>query len=118
MEQHTIMPITLDQVGNWTKLTKLADIFFTKEKVMKLTETEKSSKLNTNSTFITIVICIMIMCMTGIISVSLNYINDRNNMAKNIEAAINKGVDPLSVKCAYETNPTATCISYALNVKK
>lgn len=85
---------------------------------MKLTETEKSSKLNTNSTFITIVICIMIMCMTGIISVSLNYINDRNNMARNIEAAISKGVDPLSVKCAYETNPTATCISYALNVKK
>jgi hypothetical protein len=56
--------------------------------------------------------------MTGIISVSLNYINDRNNMAKNVEAAINKGVDPLAVKCAYETNPTATCISYALNVKK
>jgi ABC-type phosphate/phosphonate transport system permease subunit len=112
------MPITLDQVGNWTKLTKLADIFFTKEKVTKLTATESSTKLNNNSTFITIVICIMIMCMTGIISVSLNYINDRNNMAKNIEAAINKGVDPLSVKCAYETNPTATCISYALNVKK
>lgn len=83
-----------------------------------MTETVSSTKMNTNSTFITIVICIMIMCMTGIISVSLNYINDRNNMARNIEAAINKGVDPLSVKCAYETNPTATCISYALNVKK
>jgi len=39
-------------------------------------------------------------------------------MAKNIEAAIAKGIDPLAVKCAYETNPTATCISYALNVKK
>jgi hypothetical protein len=109
----------LDRVGNWTKLTKLADIFFTKEKVTKLTATESSTKMKDySSSFITVVICVMIMCMTGIISVSLNYINDRNNMAKNIEAAIAKGVDPLSVKCAYETNPTATCISYALNVKK
>mgnify|MGYP003336112237 FL=1 len=89
---------------------------------MKLTETVNSTNTNNysnySSTFITVVVCIMIMCMTGIISVSLNYINDRNNMAKNIESAISKGVDPLSVKCAYETNPTATCISYALNVKR
>jgi hypothetical protein len=60
----------------------------------------------------------MILALSGILSVSVNYINDRNNMAKNIEAAIAKGIDPLAVKCAYETNPTATCISYALNVKK
>ena len=45
-------------------------------------------------------------------------INDRNNMAKNIEAAIAKGVDPLSVKCAYETNSNPICITYAATVKK
>jgi len=60
----------------------------------------------------------MILALAGIVAVSLNYINDRGNMAKNIESAISRGVDPLSVKCAYETHPTATCISYALNVKK
>jgi hypothetical protein len=56
----------------------------------------------------------MILALAGIVSTSLNYINDRANMAKNIESAIAKGVDPLSVKCAYETNPTSTCIAYAL----
>jgi hypothetical protein len=45
-------------------------------------------------------------------------INDRNNMAKNIEAAIAKGVDPLSVKCAYETNSNPICITYAATTKK
>jgi hypothetical protein len=35
-------------------------------------------------------------------------------MAKNIEAAIAKGVDPLSVKCAYETHTNPTCITYAM----
>jgi hypothetical protein len=81
---------------------------------MKLTETKSSS--NTIAT--TAIVCIMILALSGVISLSLNYINDRANMAKNIEAAIAKGVDPLSVKCAYETQPTATCISYALNTKR
>lgn len=79
-----------------------------------MTETKTSS----NSIYTTSIVCIMILALSGIVSVSMNYINDRNNMAKNIEAAIAKGIDPLAVKCAYETNPTATCISYALNVKK
>lgn len=79
-----------------------------------MTETKTSS----NSIYTTSIVCVMILALSGIISVSMNYINDRNNMAKNIEAAIAKGIDPLAVKCAYETNPTATCISYALNVKK
>jgi hypothetical protein len=44
--------------------------------------------------------------------------NDRNNMSKNIEAAITKGVDPLSVKCAYEVQPNAICITYAATAAK
>ena len=79
-----------------------------------MTETKSSS----NSVYTTTIVCIMILALAGIVSVSLNYINDRNNMAKNIESAIAKGIDPLSVKCAYEINPTATCVAYSLNVKK
>jgi hypothetical protein len=51
---------------------------------------------------------------TAIIGAIIYNINDRNNMAKNIEAAIAKGVDPLSVKCAYETSTNPTCITYAM----
>jgi hypothetical protein len=67
-----------------------------------------------SSSFITVMVCLMIVAMTAIVSFYLNQLNDRNNMAKNIESAIAKGVDPLSVKCAYETNPTATCITYSM----
>jgi hypothetical protein len=49
-----------------------------------------------------------------IVSVTTYCINDRNLMSKNIEQAITKGIDPLSVKCAYETQPGAICITYAL----
>ena len=66
----------------------------------------------TVSAALTIVICAIV------ISISTYNINDRNNMAKNIESAITKGVDPVSVKCAYETGYNAVCITYAASQKK
>ena len=42
----------------------------------------------------------------------------RGISVKNIEAAIAKGVDPVSVKCAYETSSNPICITYAATSKK
>ena len=89
----------------------MAGIFSTKAKVIKLTETKES---NMNKDLITICVSIIIVVCTAIIGAIIYNINDRNNMAKNIEAAIAKGVDPLSVKCAYETSTNPTCITYAM----
>jgi hypothetical protein len=57
------------------------------------------------------------MVCTATVGYIVYNINDRNNMARNIEAAITKGVDPLSVKCAYETNVNSVCIAYSLGKK-
>jgi len=89
----------------------LAGIFSTKAKVIKLTETKES---NMNKDLITICVSVSIVVCTAIIGAVIFNINDRNNMAKNIEAAIVKGVDPLSVKCAYETSTNPICITYAM----
>ena len=89
----------------------MAGIFSTKAKVIKLTETKES---NMNKDLITICVSVIIVVCTAIIGAIIYNINDRNNMAKNIEAAIAKGVDPLSVKCAYETSTNPTCITYAM----
>jgi len=89
----------------------LAGIFSTKAKVIKLTETKES---NMNKDLITICVSVSIVVCTAIIGTIIYNINDRNNMAKNIEAAIAKGVDPLSVKCAYETSTNPICITYAM----
>ena len=67
---------------------------------------------------ITVVVCITIAVCSLIVGGILYNINDRNNMAKNIDAAIQKGVDPISVKCAYENSPTSTCIAYSMSLKK
>jgi uncharacterized membrane protein len=76
------------------------------------------SETRKNTELITVIVCVTIAVCSVIIGGFLYNINDRNNMSKNIDAAIQKGVDPLSVKCSYETTPTSTCIAYAMAVKK
>jgi hypothetical protein len=71
-----------------------------------------------NKDILTIAVSAVIVLCTTIIGIIVYNTNDRNNMAKNIEAAIAKGVDPLSVKCAYETGSNTICITYAATVKK
>jgi hypothetical protein len=71
-----------------------------------------------NKDILTLAISVVIVLCTAIIGIIVYNVNDRNNMAKNIEAAIAKGVDPLSVKCAYETNSNPICITYAATIKK
>lgn len=76
------------------------------------------SEVKNQNAMITLLICITIAACSVIVGAFLYNINDRNNMAKNIDAAIQKGVDPISVKCSYEMTPTSTCIAYAMAVKK
>lgn len=70
-----------------------------------------------NKDTLTIVVSITIMTCAAMIAGLMYNVNDRNNMAKNIDAAIAKGVDPLSVKCAYETGTNPICITFAATRK-
>ena len=111
------MLIMLNQVGqNLKRKLKLAGIFSTKAKKTQSTEVKESFDMNKD--LITISVSAVIVLCTAIIGLVVYNINDRNNMAKNIEAAISRGVDPLSVKCAYETNSNPICITYAATTKK
>ena len=65
----------------------------------------------------TVIVCITLAVCSCIAAFTIYNINDRNNMARNIESAIQKGIDPISVKCAYETNTNAVCIAYSMGKK-
>ena len=71
-----------------------------------------------NKDLLTICVSVIVVIITAIIGGIVYNVNDRNNMAKNIESAINRGVDPLSVKCAYETGSNPICITYAATIRK
>jgi hypothetical protein len=67
--------------------------------------------------FITIILCITCAVCSCIAAFTIYNTNDRNNMSKNIESAIQKGIDPISVKCAYETTTNTVCIAYSMGKK-
>jgi len=93
----------------------LEDTSFTEVEKTKLIETKES--YNMTKEFTTLMVCITLVECSCIAGVTIYNINDRNNMAKNIESAIQKGIDPISVKCAYETNANAVCIAYSMGKK-
>ena len=116
MEQPTITPPMSNPVGpSWRKLSRLVTTFFTAQKEIQSTETRSSFNMEKN--LLTIAVCATILLGSAIIGGFMYSINDRNNMARNIEAAIQKGVDPISVKCAYETDAKPVCMAYALGRK-
>ena len=93
---------------NLRKKFKLEDTSFTNQ-----TETELKKESTMNKNLLTICVCLTILGCSGIIGAYLYHTNDRNNMARNIEFALSKGVDPVAVKCAYEVHNDATCVTYA-----
>lgn len=70
-----------------------------------------------NTPLIMFVSCVTLVIVSVITSIALNNYLTNSNMAKNIDNAIAKGIDPLAVKCAYDKYTSPTCITYALRGK-
>ena len=45
------------------------------------------------------------------------YTNDRKLMAANVDSAIAKGIDPLSVRCSYASSTDIICITFASSMQ-
>lgn len=56
-------------------------------------------------------ICLMVMTLIGCVAY-YNY-NQTQAIRSNIEAALAKGIDPLSVRCAYSNSQDTVCVAYA-----
>lgn len=67
-----------------------------------------------DNTFLHFVIAAVIVVISVVVGGTIYNINDRTLMSKNIEQAIAKGIDPLSVKCAYQTSVDPMCISFSM----
>lgn len=61
----------------------------------------------------------IIICFCAIIG-SLTYYNvvKQQKFAENIKIAMDKGIDPMAVRCSYEKNLDVICITYAASGKK
>ena len=71
------------------------------------------SNANTDSVIKSGIVAVGLTMIAMIIGVSIYNVNDRSLMAKNIDSAIAKGLDPISVRCSYVTNTDTICVAYA-----
>lgn len=62
-------------------------------------------------------VCGSIIVLSAIISIAIYWISDRKLMAQNIETAIAKGIDPLSVRCSYADSKDLICVAFAASAQ-
>ena len=60
-----------------------------------------------------IVVAVTIVLLSIVAAVGFYELNDRKLMAANIENAISKGIDPLTVRCSYARDYDTICIAHA-----
>jgi len=58
-------------------------------------------------------ICMTLIILSGIICMGYFHINDRKLMSQNIDSAISKGIDPISVRCSYAASTDTICVAFA-----
>ena len=61
----------------------------------------------------TIFLSVTLVAVSAIVGLTYYNVNDRILMSKNIDAAIAKGVDPLSVSCSFVIQSDTICVAYA-----
>jgi len=60
-----------------------------------------------------IIFSITLVLISAIIAFCIYSLNERKLMASNIESAINRGIDPLSVRCSYARGDDIICVTHA-----
>jgi hypothetical protein len=65
-----------------------------------------------------VMIAITSVVLAAILGLSIYHINDRNLMAKNIDNAISKGINPMSVRCSYVRGDDPICIAFAAKAEE
>ena len=65
----------------------------------------------------TFIICLTLILLASIGGLGYYFVTDRTLMAGNIDAAIVKGIDPLSVRCSYAKSDDLICVAFAASAQ-
>ena len=68
---------------------------------------------NNNTKSYAIIFSATIIILGAITALCIYGLNERRLMASNIEGAISKGIDPLSVRCSYARGDDIICVTHA-----
>jgi steroid 5-alpha reductase family enzyme len=67
---------------------------------------------------IALIIAVTVVIVSVVTGITWYNVNDRNHMANNIETAIGRGMDAMSVRCAYASSMDTICVAYAASNKR
>lgn len=67
--------------------------------------------------FTTLIVCVVIVALAAIVGIVWFNIHERSLMAENMNAAIAKGIDPLSVRCSYVQSHDLICVAFAASAQ-
>lgn len=60
---------------------------------------------------------ILIVIMSIIISITIHHIHENSLKAQNMTTAIEKGIDPLAVRCSYAHSQDIICVAFAASAQ-
>ena len=66
----------------------------------------------------TYIVAVTVVIISAIIGITVYNVNDRILMAKNIDSAIAKGMDPLGVRCSYSSTTDTICMIHSATGSK
>lgn len=61
--------------------------------------------------------CISVVLISIVVSYAMYAIKENELMSQNIESAIQKGIDPISVRCSYALGTDNVCIAHGVSNK-
>jgi len=77
------------------------------------TTKHKENTVKLESLLICVSICATLILLSVIGGFTYYKINDRKLMSANIDAAISKGIDPISVRCSFAESDDTICVAMA-----
>ena len=69
-------------------------------------------ELNTSNNGLYVALCIMVA--TACATLFFMFLTEKELMSKNIERAIEKGIDPIAVRCSYADADDKVCLAYSI----
>jgi hypothetical protein len=76
-------------------------------------ENNMSEKSTTFNITVTLAVCVTLIVFALIGGRGYYSVVDRELMSQNIQRAIERGIDPLSVRCSYADSDDLVCVAYA-----
>lgn len=74
------------------------------------------NEVKKNIETVSLIVSVALVVISIVIGVTYYNVNDRKLMSSNIDSAIAKGIDPISVRCSFAQSGDTICVAHAASM--